>query len=78
MRSSRSWPSAKAQVIRFAVIGDIHVGYGNSSSIYKNLLPTAGSGVKPGFVIFGGDNARAGADHGTHADSIEAFRVKVV
>ncbi|WP_256700812.1 metallophosphoesterase [Paenibacillus sp. P46E] len=62
-------PSAKAQVIRFAVIGDSHVGYGNSSGIFKNLLPKAVSGVKPGFVIFGGDNAQAGADHGNHADA---------
>lgn len=32
---------AKAQIINFAVIGDSHVGYGNSSSIFRNLLPKA-------------------------------------
>ncbi|MEC0172076.1 metallophosphoesterase [Paenibacillus graminis] len=68
-RNRTAGPSAKAQVIRFAVIGDSHVGYGNSSGIFKNLLPKAVAGVKPRFVIFGGDNAQAGADHGNHADA---------
>lgn len=47
----------KPQIINFAVIGDSHVGYGNSSAIFRKLLPKAvGSGNKK-FVIFGGDNA---------------------
>ncbi|MHA6531285.1 metallophosphoesterase [Paenibacillus sp. BAC0078] len=61
-------PAVKAQVIQFAVIGDSHVGYGNSSSIFKNLLPKTVSSGNKRFVIFGGDNAQAGADHGSHAD----------
>lgn len=58
----------KAQLINFAVIGDSHVGYGNSSTIFKNLLPKAVSGNKK-FVIFGGDNTQAGANHGNDADT---------
>ncbi|MEK5235629.1 metallophosphoesterase [Paenibacillus sp. FSL L8-0470] len=59
----------KPQIINFAVIGDSHVGYGNSSAIFRKLLPKAvGSGNKK-FVIFGGDNAQAGANHGNNADA---------
>ncbi|MNO48020.1 hypothetical protein D3C76_383470 [compost metagenome] len=60
---------AKAQVINFAVIGDSHVGYGNSSSIFRNLLPKAVSSGNKRFVIFGGDNTQAGANHGNNADA---------
>ncbi|CAG7614210.1 metallophosphoesterase [Paenibacillus allorhizosphaerae] len=57
------------QVINFAVVGDSHVGYGNSSTIFKNILPkVVGSGNKR-FVIFGGDNTQAGADHGKFAQT---------
>lgn len=60
---------AKAYTVDFAVIGDSHVGYGNSLAIFKNLLPkAAGSGNKR-FFIFGGDNAQAGANHGKDADA---------
>ncbi|MBW4084612.1 metallophosphoesterase [Paenibacillus sp. S150] len=62
-----SGPAAKARVIRFAVIGDSHVGYGNSSGIFKHLLSQAVRGMEPGFVIFGGDNVQAGADRGSNA-----------
>ncbi|WP_239712511.1 metallophosphoesterase [Paenibacillus sp. 19GGS1-52] len=62
-------PLLKAQVIHFAVVGDSHVGYGNSSSIFKNLLPKVVSSKNKRFIIFGGDNAQAGADHGNHADA---------
>ncbi|MEK4330338.1 metallophosphoesterase [Paenibacillus sp. FSL R7-0312] len=59
----------KAQAVEFAVFGDSHVGYGNSLSIFKSLLPKAvGSGNKR-FIIFGGDNAQAGADHGNNANA---------
>ncbi|MGE7611961.1 metallophosphoesterase family protein [Paenibacillus sp. NPDC101420] len=62
-------PKATAQTINFAVIGDSHVGYGNSASIFRNLLPKAvGSGNKR-FVIFGGDNTQAGANHGNNANA---------
>jgi hypothetical protein len=59
----------KAQSINFAVIGDSHVGYGNSSVIFRNLLPKAVSSGNKRFVIFGGDNAQAGANHGNNADA---------
>lgn len=59
----------KAQLINFAVIGDSHVGYGNSSAIFKRLLPKAVSSGNKRFVIFGGDNAQAGANHGKNADA---------
>jgi hypothetical protein len=59
----------RAQSIEFAVFGDSHVGFGNSASVFRNLLLKAvGSGNKQ-FVIFGGDNAQAGADHGNNADA---------
>lgn len=60
---------AKAQVIRFAVMGDSHVGYGNSMNIFRNLLSKALSSGNTRFVIFGGDNTHAGANHGNHADT---------
>lgn len=60
---------AKAQSINFAVIGDSHVGYGNSLSIFKDLLPKAVSSGNKKFVIFGGDNTQAGANHGNNADT---------
>ncbi|WP_151737577.1 metallophosphoesterase family protein [Paenibacillus tengchongensis] len=53
--------------VNFAVIGDSHVGFGNSSAIFKNLLPKAVSGGNKRFVIFGGDNTQAGANHGAQA-----------
>ena len=59
----------KAQLINFVVIGDSHVGYGNSSTIFKNLLSKAVSSGNKKFVIFGGDNTQAGANHGTDADT---------
>ncbi|WP_246627256.1 metallophosphoesterase [Paenibacillus solanacearum] len=55
------------QVISFAVVGDSHVGYGNSSTIFKSLLPKVVSSGNKRFVIFGGDNAQAGTDHGKFA-----------
>lgn len=62
-------PKATAQIIEFAVIGDSHVGYGNSSSIFRNLLTKAVSSGNKKFIIFGGDNAQAGANHGNNADA---------
>jgi len=59
----------KAQLINFVVIGDSHIGYGNSSTIFKNLLPKAMSSGNKKFVIFGGDNTQAGANHGNDADT---------
>lgn len=47
-------PKVTAKTIGFAVIGDSHVGYGNSSSIFRNLLPKAVSSGNKKFVIFGG------------------------
>ncbi|NOU94355.1 metallophosphoesterase [Paenibacillus sp. LMG 31456] len=55
------------QVIRFAVVGDSHVGYGNSINTFKSLLPKVVSSGNKKFVIFGGDNAQAGANHGKFA-----------
>ncbi len=60
---------AKAQIINFAVIGDSHVGYENSSSIFKSILPKVVSGGNKKFVIFGGDNTQAGATHGNNANA---------
>lgn len=57
----------KAQTVEFAVFGDSHVGYGNSLSIFKSLLPKAVSSGNKRFIIFGGDNTQAGADHGNNA-----------
>ncbi|SET90738.1 hypothetical protein SAMN03159358_2645 [Paenibacillus sp. NFR01] len=75
-RSSRT--SVNAQTVRFAVIGDSHVGYGNSQAIFAGLLPKAASGGNKRFFIFGGDNAQAGADHGSHADAYyQAFKDQV-
>ncbi|WP_020617303.1 metallophosphoesterase family protein [Paenibacillus daejeonensis] len=55
-------------VLRFSVIGDSHVGYGNSENIFRRLLPRAiRSNTR--LVIFGGDNAHAGADHGQFAQA---------
>ncbi|MEK4512298.1 metallophosphoesterase [Paenibacillus sp. FSL K6-2524] len=62
-------PKVTAKTIGFAVIGDSHVGYGNSSSIFRNLLPKAVSSGNKKFVIFGGDNTQAGANHGNNADA---------
>jgi hypothetical protein len=61
--------TAASQVIPFAVVGDSHIGYGSSAAIFRNVLQKAvGSGNKS-FVIFGGDNAHAGADHGQFAQA---------
>lgn len=60
---------AKAQIIEFAVVGDSHVGYGNSSSIFRNLLLKAVSSGNKNFFIFGGDNTQAGVNHGNNADA---------
>lgn len=57
----------KAQTVEFAVFGDSHVGYGNSISTFKSLLPKAVSSGNKRFFIFGGDNTQAGADHGNNA-----------
>jgi hypothetical protein len=61
--------AAAQQVINFAVIGDSHVGYGNSSALFKNVLQKAAGTGNKRFVIFGGDNAHAGADHGQFAQA---------
>lgn len=55
------------QVIQFAAVGDSHVGFGNSLSIFKSLLTKVVSSGNKKFVIFGGDNTQAGADHGKFA-----------
>ncbi|WP_260509983.1 metallophosphoesterase [Paenibacillus typhae] len=60
---------AKAYTVDFAVVGDSHVGYANSSAIFKDLLPKAAGGGNKRFFIFGGDNAQAGANHGKDADA---------
>lgn len=62
-------PIVKAQRIEFAVIGDSHVGYGNSLSVFRNLLPKVMSSGSKRFVIFGGDNVQAGANHGNNAET---------
>lgn len=59
----------KVQTVNFAVIGDSHVGYGNSTAIFRDLLPKAVNSGNKRFVIFGGDNAQAGANHGNNADA---------
>lgn len=59
----------RARSIEFAVFGDSHVGYGNSLSIFRSLLPRAVSSGNKRFFIFGGDNTQAGADHGKNANA---------
>ncbi|MEI7026025.1 metallophosphoesterase family protein [Paenibacillus sp. y28] len=59
--------AAVNQVIRFGVVGDSHVGYGNSLAVLKSILPSVVSNGNKRFVIFGGDNAHAGANHGNFA-----------
>ncbi|MBA2937454.1 metallophosphoesterase [Paenibacillus sp. CGMCC 1.16610] len=65
-----------AQTVNFSIIGDCHVGYSNSLSIFKSILPKA---VRPGstrFVIFGGDNKHG--SKGAQADSdYQAFKFAV-
>ncbi|OAB47341.1 metallophosphoesterase [Paenibacillus antarcticus] len=55
------------QRVNFAVMGDSHVGYGNSLSIFKGLLPKAVASGNKKFVIFGGDNK-----HGSKGTVAEA------
>nr|WP_254075425.1 metallophosphoesterase [Paenibacillus tritici] len=59
----------KAQTLEFAVFGDSHVGYGDSLSIFKSLLPKAVSSGNKRLFIFGGDNTHAGADQGENAEA---------
>ncbi|MFS0725277.1 metallophosphoesterase family protein [Paenibacillus sp. 1P07SE] len=62
-------------IVRFAVVGDSHVGYGNSETLFRRLLTRVVSGSNPRYVIFGGDNAHAGADHGQFAqDRYRTFK----
>jgi hypothetical protein len=62
-----------AQTVNFSIIGDSHVGYSNSLSILKSVLPKA---IRPGstrFVIFGGDNKHG--SKGAQADNdYQAFK----
>ncbi|MGK9251936.1 metallophosphoesterase [Paenibacillus humicus] len=44
------------QTVNFLVMGDSHVGFGNSLSIYKRLLQQAVKSGRKSFCIFGGDN----------------------
>ncbi|ASS66181.1 metallophosphoesterase [Paenibacillus sp. RUD330] len=44
------------QTVNFLVMGDSHVGFGNSLSIYKRLLQQAVKSGHKSFCIFGGDN----------------------
>lgn len=54
-----SLQATSSYTVNIAVIGDSHVGYLNSQSIFNNFLPRAiNSGTKR-YVIFGGDNAHA-------------------
>jgi hypothetical protein len=45
--------------VNLAVVGDSHVGYGNSQSMFSNFLPRVVSSGNKRYIIFGGDNAHA-------------------
>lgn len=49
--------------IRFAVLGDSHIGYKNGGTVFKNLLLQAVKDDKK-FVFFGGDNVHGGVGTG--------------
>jgi hypothetical protein len=79
--SRRVSPSSKSkmirksavQVVNFTIMGDSHVGFGNSLSIFKGLLPKAAHSGNKKFVIFGGDNKHGSV--GTTADvNYRAFK----
>lgn len=55
----------KAQTVEFAVFGDSHVGYGNSLSTFRSLLPKAVSSGNKRFFIFGEITRRPGQTTGT-------------
>lgn len=48
----------KPQTVEFAVFGDSHVGYGNSLSMFRSLLPKAVNSGNKRFIIFGGITPR--------------------
>lgn len=45
--------------VNLAVIGDSHVGYANSRSVFNSFLPRVVSNGNKRYIIFGGDNAHA-------------------
>ncbi|WP_044879074.1 metallophosphoesterase family protein [Paenibacillus sp. IHBB 10380] len=61
------------QIANFAVIGDSHIGYGNSLNIFRGLLPKAVASGNKKFVIFGGDNKHGSVGAAADAD-YKAFK----
>ena len=61
------------QRVNFAVVGDSHVGYANSLSIFRNLLPKAVASGNKKFVIFGGDNKHGSVGAAAETD-YKAFK----
>jgi hypothetical protein len=59
--------------VNFAVLGDSHVGYKNSLSIFRRILPRAVSSGNKRFVIFGGDNKHGSVGAAAHR-GYRAFR----
>lgn len=45
--------------VNLAVVGDSHVGYSNSQSVFNSFLPKVVSSGNKRYIIFGGDNAHA-------------------
>lgn len=61
------------QRVNYTVIGDSHVGYSNSLSIFKGLLPKGVASGNKKFVIFGGDNKHGSVGTVAEAD-YKAFK----
>ena len=49
-----------AFTVNLAVVGDSHVGFGNSQSMFNNLLQNVVNSGNKRYVIFGGDDVHAG------------------
>lgn len=60
--------------IQFAVLGDSHVGVGNSGSVFKKVLQKAVASSNKKFVIFGGDNEHGGRQSGKAETYYKEFK----
>ncbi|MEC1071979.1 hypothetical protein [Priestia megaterium] len=49
-----------AATVNLAVVGDSHVGYGNSQNMFNSLLQDVVNSGNKRYVIFGGDDVHAG------------------
>ncbi|MFC5452830.1 metallophosphoesterase family protein [Paenibacillus aestuarii] len=65
-----------ARIVRFAVIGDSHIGYPTSLPTFKHILMEAVRTGNKRFVIFGGDNKHGSSGASAEADYL-AFKETV-